>query len=67
MPHMNGYELTAKLRSLDCHLPIIGATANAMSEEGERCLEAGMNRCLVKPFALRTLYACLEPYRRSGN
>ncbi len=67
MPRMNGYELTAKLRSLDCHLPIIGATANAMSEEGERCLEAGMNRCLVKPFALRTLYACLEPYQRSGN
>jgi len=67
MPHMNGYELTAKLRSLDCQLPIIGATANAMSEEGERCLEAGMNRCLVKPFALRTLYACLEPYRRTGN
>jgi len=67
MPRMNGYELTATLRSLDCHLPIIGATANAMSEEGERCLQAGMNRCLVKPFALRTLYTCLEPYQRSGN
>ncbi|EXF95612.1 sensor histidine kinase [Pseudomonas fluorescens HK44] len=67
MPRMNGYELAIQLRHLDCSLPIIGATANAMREEGERCLEAGMNQCLIKPFALRTLYNCLEPYQRSGN
>jgi two-component system capsular synthesis sensor histidine kinase RcsC len=67
MPRMNGYELTAQLRQLDCALPIIGATANAMREEGERCLDAGMNQCLIKPFTLRTLFNCLEPYQRSGS
>jgi two-component system capsular synthesis sensor histidine kinase RcsC len=67
MPRMNGYELTAQLRHLDCALPIIGATANAMREEGERCLEAGMNQCLIKPFALSELYACLEPYQRAEH
>ena len=65
MPRMNGYELTAQLRHQNCALPIIGATANAMREEGERCLEAGMNQCLIKPFALSELYACLEPYQRA--
>jgi two-component system capsular synthesis sensor histidine kinase RcsC len=67
MPRMNGYELTAKLRHLDCALPIIGATANAMREEGERCLEAGMNQCLIKPFALSELYACLALYQRADH
>jgi two-component system capsular synthesis sensor histidine kinase RcsC len=67
MPRMNGYELAAQLRRQDCSLPIIGATANAMREEGDRCMEAGMNQCLIKPFALRALYNCLEPYQRSSN
>lgn len=65
MPHMNGYELSAKLRELGCCVPIIGATANAMRDESERCMEMGMDHCLVKPFALRTLYNCLQPYQRS--
>ncbi|CUS14458.1 unnamed protein product, partial [Tuber aestivum] len=65
MPRMNGYELTEQLRRLGCSLPIIGATANAMLDEAERCLNAGMDHCLVKPFTLRALYQCLQPYQRS--
>jgi two-component system capsular synthesis sensor histidine kinase RcsC len=67
MPRMNGYELAVQLRKLDCRLPIIGATANAMREEGDRCIKAGMNQCLIKPFALRALYNCLQPYQRSQH
>ncbi|RMO55273.1 hypothetical protein ALQ29_04730 [Pseudomonas marginalis pv. marginalis] len=65
MPRMNGYELTEQLRRLGCALPIIGATANAMLDEAERCLNAGMDHCLVKPFTLRVLHQCLQPYQRS--
>ncbi|MBY8945198.1 response regulator [Pseudomonas sp. SH10-3B] len=65
MPRMNGYELTEQLRRLGCSLPIIGATANAMLDEAERCLSAGMDHCLVKPFTLRALYQCLQRYQRS--
>lgn len=65
MPRMNGYELTEQLRRLGCALPIIGATANAMLDEAERCLSAGMDHCLVKPFTLRALYQCLQRYQRS--
>lgn len=55
MPLMNGYELTSALRLHDPQLPIIGVTANAMREEGLRCLAVGMNAWLVKPLSLQTL------------
>ncbi len=64
MPRVNGYELARELRSQGCSLPIIGATANAMRGEADLCLAAGMNYCLVKPFALRALFNYLEPYAR---
>lgn len=62
MPRMNGYELAAQLRNMKVTQPIIGATANAMRDEGERCLSAGMNHCLIKPFTLHTLYNCLQHF-----
>ena len=62
MPRMNGYELTARLRAMKMTQPIIGASANAMREESERCMSAGMNHCLIKPFTLHTLYNCLQHF-----
>ncbi|VXC35688.1 hybrid sensor histidine kinase/response regulator [Pseudomonas sp. 8O] len=56
MPLMNGYELAQGLRRVDSNIPIIGVTANALKEEGERCIAVGMNAWLVKPINLRTLY-----------
>ena len=62
MPIMNGYQLTAALRQQDKALPIIGITANALREEGERCAAVGMQAWLVKPLSLATLRAQLEKY-----
>lgn len=56
MPVMNGYELAVEVRALDPLMPIIGVTANAMKEEGERCVAVGMNTWIVKPLSLRMLY-----------
>ncbi|WP_423357123.1 response regulator [Pseudomonas citronellolis] len=56
MPNMSGYELTQELRGRGECIPIIGVTANAMREEGERCRAVGMNAWLVKPISLQTLY-----------
>ena len=55
MPFMNGYELARTLREHDPQLPIVGVTANAMREEGMRCIAVGMNAWIVKPLSLQTL------------
>jgi PAS domain S-box-containing protein len=51
MPRMGGIEATRQLRAqpTGASLPIIAMTANAFSEDRERCLEAGMNDFIAKP------------------
>jgi DNA-binding NarL/FixJ family response regulator len=41
-------------------LPIVGLTANAMASDRERCLQAGMNEHLAKPFELTQLVAMIQ-------
>lgn len=65
MPHMDGYELARRIRSLEAadsgrHIPIIACTANAMVGEAEACKNAGMDDCLVKPVELSQLAEKLE-------
>ncbi|GLR10734.1 two-component system sensor histidine kinase RcsC [Mixta theicola] len=62
MPNMDGYRLTQRLRQLGQTFPIIGVTANALAEEKQRCMEAGMDNCLSKPVTLDTLKTSLAIY-----
>jgi CheY-like chemotaxis protein/HPt (histidine-containing phosphotransfer) domain-containing protein len=51
MPEMDGLTATRYIRhALHNNLPIIALTANALKEEEEACLEAGMNDFVAKPF-----------------
>lgn len=52
MPNMNGYQLATTVRELSRTIPIIGVTANAIAEEKQRCIDAGMNDCVSKPVSL---------------
>jgi two-component system capsular synthesis sensor histidine kinase RcsC len=60
MPIMDGYLLAETLRDRDVDVPIIGVTANALREEGERCIRVGMNSWLSKPMDIEGLYLCLR-------
>ncbi len=60
MPRLNGYEATGAIREFDRDLPIIAVTANAIREERERCLDAGMNDFLGKPFKSRDVVPVLR-------
>jgi PAS domain S-box-containing protein len=59
MPVMDGYEATRIIRMMTApvnSVPIIALTANATKGDVDRCLEAGMNDYLPKPFTPEDLY-----------
>ncbi|MBL8481857.1 MAG: response regulator [Rhodocyclaceae bacterium] len=59
MPRLNGLEATRMLRTLPAfaHTPIVAMTANAFAEDRDRCLEAGMDDFIAKPFPPESLLA----------
>ena len=63
MPIMDGFAATARIRGLPdgrgARLPIIALTANALDDDEQRCLAAGMSGYLAKPYSLDQLYAIL--------
>jgi signal transduction histidine kinase/DNA-binding response OmpR family regulator len=67
MPDMDGYQATAEIRRLQgagkLHLfPIIALTANAIEGDREKCILAGMDDYLSKPFKTETLLAMVKKY-----
>jgi PAS domain S-box-containing protein len=61
MPVMGGIEATRRIRSMErCRtVPIVAITANAFGEDRARCLAAGMNDFIAKPFNPDLLYATI--------
>ncbi|WED22896.1 response regulator [Vibrio sp. JC009] len=69
MPVLDGYGATREIRSLPefDELPIIAMTANAMSTDHEKCLEAGMNDHLAKPIDPKAVLECLVKWVKPGE
>lgn len=65
MPEMDGYTTTRLIRQLpepQCNVTIIALTADAMKGDREKCLEAGMNNYISKPFKMEEIEAVLKEY-----
>ncbi|WP_416896539.1 MAG: response regulator [Minwuia sp.] len=66
MPEVDGLEATRKIREInggDLDLPIVALTANAMAEDKQMCLDAGMDDYLAKPINEAELNKALEHWR----
>jgi len=71
MPVMDGYEATRRIREFERlgsrpRTPVIALTANAFSGDVERCLAAGMDAHLAKPYTIEQLRAVIVPWLASG-
>ena len=71
MPEMDGYKATRLVRdqstgALDPAVPIIAMTAHAMAGDREKCLEAGMNDYIAKPFKLNQLRSIIKRWKNKN-
>jgi CheY-like chemotaxis protein len=68
MPVLNGYEATRQLRKLGYTGPIVALTAHAIPTDCRKCLDAGCDAYLSKPFERQKLLAMVAPWaaRASG-
>ena len=71
MPDMDGYEATAAIRAHEVpggrRTPIVALTANAVEGDRDRCLAAGMDDYLAKPFRLDDLRGLVARWGRGGT
>ncbi len=65
MPEMDGFEACREIRNRDlggARIPVIAITANAMKGDRERCLAAGMDDYVSKPFKQDDLKNVIEKW-----
>jgi CheY-like chemotaxis protein len=71
MPQMGGLDATRLIREREVetgrHTPIIAMTANAMNEDRQRCLDAGMDDYLSKPLNIEKLRNLLQGVPSDGE
>jgi CheY-like chemotaxis protein len=72
MPVMDGLSAASAIRSFEelrtrPRIPILGLTAHASNADRERCLAAGMNDHVAKPFRPNELVDLIEPLTRGPH
>ncbi len=67
MPVMDGYAATSALRKAGYAGPILALTANVMSGDKQRCIEAGCNNYLGKPIDRRKLLETIQTLLRQST
>jgi CheY-like chemotaxis protein len=69
MPILNGYEATKNIRSMETNqkVPIIALTAGIVSDERNKCFEAGMDDFLSKPIEKELLEFTILKWLSTNN
>jgi two-component system, sensor histidine kinase len=68
MPILDGYEAARIIRNeLQLEVPIIALTANALKGESDKCLSAGMNDFITKPFDEGTMLKTMAKWLKSKS
>lgn len=72
MPELDGYAATRAIRALEKaanrpRKPIVALTAHALKEDRDRCIEAGCDAYLSKPFKKEALWALIEELTREPS
>ncbi len=67
MPGINGIEATKKIRESGNKIPILALTAQALNEERELCIEAGMQDFLTKPIDRQHLIATVRQWLSNAS
>jgi two-component system sensor histidine kinase/response regulator len=69
MPELDGFQVIGAIRERERttggHLPVIAMTARSRKEDRERCMQAGVDECLTKPFTATDLWAALDRVLRT--
>ncbi|MFH1843472.1 MAG: response regulator [bacterium] len=69
MPVLDGYQTTRRIRQQEGktrHTPIIAITANALREDRDLCLAAGMDDYIAKPITPKSLQRVIDRWRPAG-
>jgi PAS domain S-box-containing protein len=67
MPEMNGLEATKEIKKFNRDMPIIAQTANAITEERQKCIKAGCDDFITKPVNITELYSLIDRYLTSKH
>jgi CheY-like chemotaxis protein len=71
MPKLDGFQVIGAIRERERtaggHLPVIALTARSRKEDRERCLRAGMDECLTKPYSPGDLWATMDRVLRNDE
>jgi two-component system, sensor histidine kinase len=67
MPGLDGLDASRKIREAGIATPIVALTAQALSEAGKKCKEAGMDYYFPKPYDIKDLEGVLASMSKAGR